>query len=151
MNLWDVQPWVKSLVIAHPQLAAVDVLEDDGTYPKTPERERILSEKGLVLVIWEIESDGLADFARGGTLLHDLYVPVLVEENVKVNRTTSGRQMPALQALQYVLAAGSGRKPAPTSPFVLQPMDPPFKNFGKVNGVNRLVANFTLRHTIAAV
>jgi hypothetical protein len=48
----------------------------------------------------------------------------------------------AEKALQYALEDLSG-KTAGSRRFVV--MDPPFKNFGKVNGVRRIVVNVSLR------
>ena len=57
MNLEDLQPWIESLLKAHPSLASVPAILDDGTYPKTPGREEALRSKGLCLVVWQIESE----------------------------------------------------------------------------------------------
>jgi hypothetical protein len=148
VNLWEVQPWVAELVSASPALPDDIILQDDGTYPKTPQREELLRTKGLVLIVWQIESEGLGDVSAAGLAKHDLYVPVVVEENVKVNRAAGGTGIVAEKALQYVLSACTGKRPSATSTEVLLPMDPPFKNFGTVNGVRRIVANFVLGTTI---
>jgi len=127
------------------------VLADDGTYPKTPDRERALRENGLCLIVWQIESDGLQDTSVTGLSSHDVYVPVVIEENVKVNRAETGTKIVAEQALQYVLETCAGR-PRPSLPNrSLVPMDPPFKNFGTVNGIQRLIANLSIRaHIVPA-
>lgn len=148
MNLWEIQPFVAGRLTASSTLTGIDVLQDDGTYPKTPLREEKLQTKGLVLIVWEIDSEGLVDVAQTGFGVHDIYVPVVVEENVKVNRSDTGTKIPALKALQFTLTAVSGQRSSPASRHVFLPMDPPFKNFGKVNGINRLVANFVLRTNI---
>lgn len=145
MNLWLIQPFAADLLRAAPTLAGVPVLTDDGSYPKTPQREEALRTKGLVLIVWQIESDGLIDTSFTGLAAHEIYVPIVIEENVKANRSETGTRIEAEKALQYVLAALCG-KPAggpPKQNFVA--MDPPFKNFGKVNGVNRIVANLSIR------
>ena len=145
MNLWEIQPFVENLLKAAPKLAGVPILKDDGTYPKTPEREKALSQKGLVLIVWEIESDGLADSSTTGLAAHDIYVPVVIEENVKVNRAEEGTKIEAVQALQYVLEACAGKPRLSPPNRGLVVMDPPFRNFGKINGINRIVTNFSLR------
>src|ERR1044071_5199110 len=98
MNLGEIQPWVAQLLRANPTINALGdiaataavgkriVLEDDGTYPKTPLREEILQTKGLCIVVWQIQADGLADQSRAGTVVPEIYVPIVIEENVKVNR-----------------------------------------------------------------
>lgn len=142
MNLWEIQPHIVELLQNAPRLDDVPVLADDGTYPKTPQREEALRTKGLVLIVWQIESDGLIDVSPTGLAIHGIYVPVVIEENVTANRASTGLKLPAEKALQYVLETVSGRPQSgvPNESFV--PMDPPFKNFGRVNGVNRIVINF---------
>lgn len=142
MNLWEIQPAVMARLQADPRFAGVPVIADDGTYPKTPGRETALAGPGLVLIVWEIESDGLVDASKTGLAAHDVYTPVVIEENPTTCRAESGVKIEAEKALQYVLedlsghGNGSGR-------FVV--MDPPFKNFGKVNGVRRIVVNLNVR------
>jgi len=142
LNLWEIQPAVAALLQADTRLAGVPVISDDGTYPKTPGREAALAGPGLVLIVWEIESDGLVDASHTGLAAHDVYTPVVIEENPTVSRSGTGIGIEAEKALQYVLEdvagqAGGSRR------FIV--MDPPFKNFGKVNGVRRIVVNLSLR------
>lgn len=154
MNLWEIQPWVKGLIQANASLSAagVTVLEDDGTYPKTPGKEDALATKGLVIIVWDIMSDGLNDVAQTGFASHDIHVPVVIEENVKVNRAAGGSQIVATKALQLVLESVSGKRPtmpaSRKSPAVILPMDPPFNNFGVINGLRKIVVNFGLNTTL---
>jgi hypothetical protein len=156
VNLWEIQPAVVALLQADTRLAGVPVIADDGTYPKTPGRETALAGPGLVLIVWEIESDGLVDAARGGLAAHDVYCPIVIEENPGACRAATGVQIEAEKALQYVLEAISGEAAVATCQTVAacQPvaacqrfvvMDPPFKNFGRVNGVRRIVVNLNVR------
>ena len=142
MNLWEIQPAVVSLLEADSRLSGVPVISDDGTYPKTPGRETALAGPGLVLIVWEIESDGLIDASEAGLAAHGVYTPVVIEENPTVNRGGTGINIEAEKALQFVLEDISG-KAAGSRRFIV--MDPPFKNFGKVNGVRRIVVNLSLR------
>ena len=148
MNLVDIQPAVVGLLQADARFEGVPVLADDGTYPKTPGREAALAGPGLVLIVWEIESDGLVDGARTGLAAHDVYVPVVIEENPTACRGLMGVKIPAEQALQFVLEAIAGRSNG-SSRFTV--MDPPFKNFGRVNGVRRIVANLNVRALVKPV
>lgn len=148
MNLWEIQPFIVSLLKAAEKLQGAVVLADDGTYPKTPDREKALREPGLCLVVWQIESDGLVDHGNTGLSSHDVYVPVVIEENVTANRSDTGTKILAEQALHYVLETCVGQ-PKPSLPNrCIVPMDPPFKNFGTVNGIQRIVANLGLRFHI---
>jgi hypothetical protein len=142
LNLWEIQPAVVALLLADSRFEGVPVIADDGTYPKTPGRETALAGPGLVLIVWEIESDGLVDASRTGLAAHDVYTPVVIEENPTVCRAESGVKIEAEKALQYALEDLSG-KTAGTRRFIV--MDPPFKNFGKVNGIRRIVVNLSLR------
>ena len=125
------------------RLQGVPILADDGTYPKTPGRESALAGPGLVLIVWEIESEGLVDASDAGLAAHDVYTPIVIEENPTKCRGAAGVQIEAEKVLQYVLEAIAGKPSTPRQRFVV--MDPPFKNFGKVNGVRRLVVNLSVR------
>jgi hypothetical protein len=148
MNLWEIQPFIVGLLQASTKLQNAVVLADDGTYPKTPEREKALREKGLCLIVWQIESGGLNDHTSAGPASHDVYVPVVIEENVTLNRSDNGTQIIAEKALQYVLEICVGKPKSPLPNRSLVPMDPPFKNFGTVNGIQRIVANLMIRANI---
>jgi hypothetical protein len=148
MNLADIQPTVVALLQADPRFGGVPVIADDGNYPKTPGRETALAGAGLVLIVWEIESDGLVDASDTGPAAHSVYTPVVIEENPTVCRAAGGVQIEAEKALQYVLEAVSG-KPAGSSRTRFTVMDPPFKNFGKVNGVRRIVVNLSSRALVS--
>lgn len=143
MNLWQIQPAVVALLKADSRLEGVPVIADDGTYPKTPGREAALAGPGLVLIVWEIESDGLVDASNTGLAAHDVYTPVVIEENPTTCRAETGVKIEAEKALQHVLSALCGKVASGGSRLVA--MDPPFKNFGKVNGVRRIVANLSVR------
>ena len=142
MNLWEIQPAVVALLQADSRFEGVPVIADDGTYPKTPGRETALAGPGLVLIVWEIESDGLVDASDTGLAAHEVYTPVVIEENPTTCRADSGVKIESEKALQWVLEDVAG-KAAGSRRFVV--MDPPFKNFGKVNGVRRIVVNLSLR------
>jgi len=142
LNLWEIQPAVSSLLQADSRFEGVPVIADDGTYPKTPGREAALAGPGLVLIVWEIESDGLVDASNTGLASHEVYTPVVIEENPTTCRTETGVNIEAEKALQWVLEDVAG-KGAGARHFVV--MDPPFKNFGKVNGVRRIVVNLCVR------
>ncbi len=142
MNLWEIQSAIVALLQADTRFAGVPVIADDGTYPKTAGRETALAGPGLVLIVWEIESDGLVDAGKTGLAAHDVYNPVVIEENPTACRGPGGVNIQAEKALQYVLEAVAGRTGG-TARFVV--MDPPFKNFGNVNGVRRIVVNLSVR------
>ncbi len=136
MNLWDLQPAVKTALESHPELAGVPVLLDDGTYERTPGRETALKTEGVVLIVWQIASFGIPASAKDGVAAHLVYVPIVIEENVVRNRN-GGLNRSWEQLLQYGLESLSGRK----GRFEFQLHDPAWQNLGKVDGVNRVVLN----------
>ena len=145
MNLWDLQPAVKTALESHPELAGVPVLLDDGSYERTPGREQALKTAGVVLIIWQIASFGIPASAKDGVAAHLVYVPIVIEENVERNRN-GGLNRPWEQLLQYGLEALSGRKglsagSAQAGRFEFQLHDPAWQNLGKVDGVNRVILN----------
>ncbi len=109
MNLWEIQPAVVALLQADPRFSGVPVIADDGTYPKTPGRETALAGPGLVLIVWEIESDGLVDASETGLAAHDVYTPVVIEENPTTCRAETGVKVEAEKALQWVLEDVAGK------------------------------------------
>lgn len=119
------------------------VISEDGSYPQTPGREQALAAKGLLLLVWQVESEGLEEDLDDGSFRHSVSIHVVVEENQAVNRAAGGTGITAAKAVRLIMerVSGSGEgKPGRTA---IGPMDPPFKNFGKVNGVNRWVVSFT--------
>jgi hypothetical protein len=148
MNLEDVQPWIASLLASSPGLAGVSVIEDDGTYPKTPGREEALSTQGLCLVVWQIESDGLLDDVPKGAAIETLKLVVVVEENAAVCRGSGGVNIRAEKALRLARAATVGKRHSSDPGAALRPGDPPFKNFGTTNGVQRIAMFLALEQPI---
>ncbi len=144
MHLEEIQPWAAQILKDHPELAGVPVLLDDGSYPKTPQREEALNTKGLVLVVWQLESEGLQDSATNGSCIEDLSMAVVIEENAAVSRRQGGLGISAMKALRLVRQALVGKYIEPNSNRRLLPGDPPFKNFGTENGVQRIVAMLTM-------
>lgn len=151
LKLEEVQPWIQSLVKARSSVANVPIILDDGTYPKTPGREHALGTGGLCLIVWQIESDGLIDETAKGACIETLFLAVVIEENVKVCRSETGLKIPAEKALRLVREALVGKRPADEPGTVLRCANPPFKNFGNKNGVQRIVALFSLDLQIVPV
>ena len=137
MNLWEIQPAVKAALVAHPSMAGVPVLLDDGAYDRTPGREAALKGAGVVMIVWQIASFGIPASAKDGVAAHLVYTPVVIEENVERNRH-GGLGLPWERLLQHGLEALSGRR---QSGIEFQLYDPAWQNLGKVDGVNRVVLN----------
>lgn len=142
MNLEDIQPHVVNWLKADPVLGAVPVLADDGSYPKTPEREAALAGKGLVLIVWQVASEGITDMTRDGVIFHQAGVHVLVEENQAVCRAAGGAGIPAEKAVRLVMERMNGAPPGRAGHRPFLSLDPPFVSFGKINGVNHWVVSF---------
>jgi hypothetical protein len=80
-----------------------------GPTPRRRDGRRRWLAPGLVLIVWEIESDGLVDASRTGLAAHDVYTPVVIEENPTVCRAESGVKIEAEKALQYALEGSVGQ------------------------------------------
>lgn len=143
MNFDQIQPAISTLLKAHPAFSAMPtiVIEDDGTYPKTPGREAVLAAKGLVLIVWQVDGETTTGSVFSGFSVGDLYVPVVVEENVKICRAAGGANLPAEKAAQHVIEACCGKPASVPLHRRIHLLDQPFKNFGKIAGVQRLVVN----------
>lgn len=143
MNIDDLQSYVVTTLEAYSPLstAAIPVISEDGTYPATEGLERGLADKGIAIVVWQIESDGIVDVNRSGLSSQSVMVPVVIEENRKVNSTG----ISAEKAMRYVMQALAGKPSCdpPEEPFTLA--DPPFKNFWTVNGIRRFVVMHSIK------
>lgn len=148
MNLRDVQPAVKALLQAHPQLARVPVVLDDGLGEANRERVVALKTQGICLLVWRVESGGIISASRTGAVVQHLAIYVFVEENVTTCRGPGGLNLRHEDATQHVMAALSGARVGPER-LVLD--EPPFDNLGKVNGVNRILVNALAEHTTQPV
>jgi hypothetical protein len=154
MNLEEVQPFVTATLRAASTLAGVPVLEDTGER-QTNGREVALRTKGACVIVWPVESDSVQSVGRDGTLTLDVRIPVTCEEAVAqaANTAQGGLGVPALKLARLVMQAASGR-PAlrprgGTANHCLVPADPPFTNFGTVEGVRLVVVFLSLRLVVS--
>jgi hypothetical protein len=140
VELEDIQPFVAERLTGYRPLGGAVVIQDDGTYPKTPGLEEGLATVGLVLVVWQVESLGAVNVPADGSIVYRVGAHVIIEENQQICRAPGGAQVPYEQAIRLVLARVGGSSEA-NQPFL--PADQPFANFGKQFGVNRAVVSFT--------
>jgi hypothetical protein len=101
---------VLSRLTAEPESAGAPVLADDGTYPKTPLRQEALNSAGLVLIVWQTESEGRLDNTPGGAAVEEIGIAVVIEENAAVCRAAGGLALPAGMALRLVRKAVLGKR-----------------------------------------
>jgi hypothetical protein len=153
MNLGDIQTIEKKLIEAHPSFAAVGtvVIIDDGTYPKMPALEATLNDKGLAIVVWNLDSLGLIDSSKTGVSNQRIHCPVVIKENVKKNRGAGGTGITLFQALDYVFQAVSGYPKAALSGPTIVPHDTPFEYMGVENGALTIIADFVVQHRITPI
>lgn len=145
MNLELIQSSAKTLLDAYAPLSGVPILADDGTYPQTPDRETALNTQGVCVVIWQIVGGSLTSTVGGrGRHLQTVELPISVEENRVVNQTSPGLQISAEKIVRLVLACLQGN-PSDT-PF--QPANPPWANFGNVDGISQWIINLTIQSNI---
>lgn len=145
MNLEEIQSYIADRISAHPSIVASGavVIQDDGTYPKNPERAVALSDggKGVAITIWQVDGESVIDASLNGPTKGEVYVPVVVEENVSISRASGGANLPIEKAVRYVMEAVVGRPANALGNQRASLMEQPFKNFGKIAGVNRIVVN----------
>lgn len=142
MNLEDLQTEVDALLGADVTFASIPRVLDDGTYPLLQSIHDPLRDYGMVLIIFRTENVGLVDTALEGTFSYLASVHVIIEENVSVNRAIPGR--PTTEKVTRLLGdllSGALEESSPGSG--LLPMDPWFKNFGNIDGIQRCVVSFT--------
>ena len=142
MNLEDLQSSVDTLIDGDATLGVIPRVLDDGTYPLLTSIHDPLRDYGMVLIIFRTENVGLVDTSLEGTFAYLASVHVIIEENVAVNRAVSGR--PTTEKVTRLLGnllKGALEESSPGSG--LLPMDPWFKNFGNIDGIQRCVVNFT--------
>lgn len=149
MNLEDVQQSVSDLLgdIAEFDDKSVVVLIDDGTYPKLQGREAELQRKGLVLVVSTLFDPVIVgEQAKDGAGMLEVTLGVSVEEDVAINRGTTGTGISVEKAVRLIMSGCSG-KPATIRPpkygFLLA--DPPFIEFGVEAGVRQMFVQFKIR------
>lgn len=149
MKLEDIQTTVLAALNASAALSAATKVLEDGSYPQTPGREQALESPGLLLIVWQPDSEGLRSVDNAGNVIHAASCHVVIEENQAVNRAVGGANIPIQQAVRLVMEAvtGAGNKAARKQ---LIPLDPPFKLFGKQNGVNRAAVGFVTELTTLA-
>lgn len=157
MNLWDIQANAVTALKAQSEFAALlpseslaagAILADDGSYPKTPGREEALRSLGLCLIVLELESAGLASTGNSAGAVEQIAVTVVVDYRASV-AADAEHGLNHWQALHHTRQALQGK---PTTNLVPQqrflPDTPPWENYGKIGGDNRLTANFRLQHVM---
>lgn len=144
LQLSKLQPFVVQRLTGYAPLNGAVVIANDGTFPKTPGREEGLASVGLVLTVWQIESLGSDEVVRDGALVTKVGLYVLIEENQQICRGTGGANVPYEDAIELVLMRLAGSGPGGCGgDNSITPQDQPFENFGKEQGINRAIVNFT--------
>jgi hypothetical protein len=128
MNLEDIQTNAFAAIsrIFEVSSSGVPVLLDDGTYPKVDGREEYLRTKGVCIIIMPIRFDELTDSVRSGFAAEEIILDVLIEENVKLNRSAAGTGVSCEKAIRLIREGISGRPnvSAPNSPNSDAPFTP---------------------------
>lgn len=156
MKLHEVQPFVADAVANVREFVAAGlsinsgIFIEDGTYPKTPKLEETLERCGLAIVVWQVSAIPSIEESPFGTAVFDVFLPVIVEENVKRNRAHGGTGITDEMAAELIMGAVVGLKEpganAGTRPFRL--LDLTFKRFLMQDGVSRIAVNVVKRHVI---
>ena len=145
MKLEEVQSTAKGLLDKHAPLTGISILADDGTYPQTPNREAALATEGIVIIVWQVTGADLNDKIRSSSRHSQIVeLPISVEENRTVNQSNTGLKLSAEKAVRLTLSALCGKPD--DNPFT--PANPPWANFGNVDGVSQWIINLTIKSTI---
>lgn len=155
IDIDEIQGYAQGLIEAHPALlaAGIKTVADDGQYPKIPQLEKTMRERGLGIVVWRTGFGGLVDTGKTGLSSMELVVVVIVLEDVLVNRTAAPfpegltpTGITALKTVRYVMEAllGQPRNVPPGTPFKLED----WKNWGVQNGLSCLSVMFTKQFRI---
>jgi hypothetical protein len=151
VNLGTIQGYVAGLIAAHPSLAGVPLIQDDGSFPKVPGREKALTTEGALIVVGRVDSRGVSQAAESGHARLEIYVPVMVEWNRSVSQnTTTGLNTSAADMAQYVIEATVG-KPEGADERLRADEGEPFKNLENENGVHRMLVNLVMPKLITPV
>lgn len=140
MNLWEIQSTVAGLLAASANLTGITVISDDGTFPKTPERETALA-TGLAITIFKPGEPVIISASYNGVTKMSVILRVLAEENVAINRAIASHKV-AEKVAQYIMEAvvGQPKGGAPVNTF--RAHTPPFDLLGTQNGILRVLVNF---------
>lgn len=141
MQIEELQTAVGDLLRSGADFTGITVVEDDGTYPQIPARERALRDVGLCITVWPVGCVGVIDRAPEGSFLYLAAVHCVVEENVSKNRATPGRPN-CLKLARLVIDRLKGQLGDNSPDSGLQPMPEVFGQLGRLNGVSRVVVNF---------
>jgi hypothetical protein len=147
VKLSEIQSEVVSYLTGAAALAGLTVIADDGTYPKTPQREQAMREKGILMVVWNPQADAVTDQVIGAESygMFSTKVHIVVEENAARSRLSvenGGAGMTGLAVVEEVISAVVGRDGGVNENNGFTLSDPPFTDFGADEGLRRFVVHF---------
>lgn len=143
MKASKVQGFIAEQIRQSPELSEVGlhnaVVVENGTYPKTPNREAALERFGCVILVWRPAPVMSIGESRNGTNVHFVSCPVIIEADPARCQQKTGFNY--LEIMELVVAStlgkggGNGNNPIVAG-------DPPWSDFGTVEGVTRTAINF---------
>lgn len=156
MKLGEMQDFVVDRLLASRVFAGVGlalnagILKEDGTYPKTEFLEQSLTRRGLAIIVWEIQALESDDDNTLGGLVHDVWIPIIIEDIPAINLSPNGTGMKWQDIVEEIQASIVGKNEDDATPGS-KPFCPgslPFKNLGTEDGVHRCVVHIIKRHVI---
>lgn len=146
MRYDEVQPWTAALVAGVPSLDGIPVVLDDGDFTRSAEYEAALAPKttgpsGVCITVMKPETVGLVEqMPVKGVLLLKVIVPVVVDENVSLNRGTGGFNKTAEYVVHELMVNLVGKGDSNWAPEGrLHLSSTPIMNVGKYEGIWRVV------------
>lgn len=150
MKLEGIQLAAYTALVAGLAGTSIPILMDDGTFGLSPAHEGLLGgSPGCVVTIWQIEGDSLLAITdrKSGECRIKVFLPVVVEENPTVNRG-NGTDKTSEEMVRLVMEALQGKPTANYNHERFMLDDPPFRNMGKVDGIQRWVVQFTIENDV---
>lgn len=157
MILSTLQASIVTWLKAAPALATVasGVISDDGTYPKLAAREPALREVGCCITVLLPESNGLVASNRAGLMSHSIGITIIAEARPAVPEGSGETWIPsplsAEALVEAIYGALLGHPDSSTSPRLnLIPDSPPWEQWGRIGGENRVAVNLVCQDTLGA-
>lgn len=138
-----VQSALVAALQAYAPLANVPIVAEDGSYPKLPAYETAINLQGLVIIVWEPTGEPLHQESRqGAPVILKNYIPVVVHENVAVNRAAGGTNIKMQTAVKHVIQCLHGLSTGAGKKAVYLAADAPYETLKTEHGIKATIINY---------
>lgn len=148
MKLQDFQSNLIQLMQEDSVLKQVPMIEDNGSWPRSPERERALSSKGACITVCLPINQGNDSAEDNGAFVSRLLIPIFVETNYEIlSKGDEGLKVSMLDLLERAKDATIGKRIGSNARKALRTDryradDPPFEIFPAEGGAVLSVIGF---------